>query len=189
MIRLASSGAGRALRALTPLRSLPLLVFGVIVYFLFGGLSRDPRLVPSPLVGKHAPAFDLPDLHTPDTRLTQADLQGRPTLVNVWASWCVACRDEHAVLLKLADAKRVRLLGLNYKDRREDALAWLTRLGDPYDRTIVDADGRAAIDWGVYGVPETFLVDAAGIIRYKHVGPLTWALIEDELFPLIEGRP
>ncbi len=189
MFRLASSGAGRAVRALAPLRLLPLLAFGIIAYFLFEGLSRDPRLVPSPLIGKPAPPFDLPTLHAPETRLSAADFQGRSTLVNVWASWCVACRDEHAVLLRLADTKRVRVLGLNYKDRRDDALDWLSRHGNPYDQTIVDADGRAAIDWGVYGVPETFLVDAAGVIRYKHVGPLTWALIEDGIFPLLRGRP
>jgi cytochrome c biogenesis protein CcmG, thiol:disulfide interchange protein DsbE len=168
---------------------LPLLVFGVILYFLFGGLSRDPRLVPSPLVGKPAPAFDLPQLRTPETRSSQADLVGTPTLVNVWASWCVACRDEHEVLLRLARARRVRVLGLNYKDERDKALDWLSRLGDPYESIIVDADGRAAIDWGVYGVPESFLVDAKGIIRYKHVGPLTWALVEDELFPLLKKSP
>jgi cytochrome c biogenesis protein CcmG/thiol:disulfide interchange protein DsbE len=165
----------------------PLLVFGVIFYFLLGGLSRDPRLVPSPLVGKPAPAFDLPELDNPDERLANTDLRGSPTLVNVWASWCVACREEHEVLLKLAASKRLRVLGLNYKDQREAALAWLARLGDPYQAVAVDADGRAAIDWGVYGVPESFLVDAEGIIRYKQVGPLTPEILEDRVFPLLKG--
>jgi len=164
---------------------LPLALFLGLVALLATGLYRDPRLVPSPFIGKPAPALDLPSLKNEGKRLTNDDLRGRVQLVNVWASWCAACREEHEVLLRLAQEKKIPLLGFDYKDRREDALAWLEGLGDPYDEIAFDADGRAGIEWGVYGVPETFLVDAQGVVRYKHVGPLTWETVEEKLMPLV----
>lgn len=165
----------------------PLLLFGALLAVLTVGLDRDPRYVPSPLIGKPAPVLDLPSLTDDARRIGRADLLGRVRLINVWASWCVACRDEHAVLLRLSRAGAIPILGLDYKDRREDALRWLERLGNPYTDVAFDGDGRVAIDWGVYGVPETFLVDAQGIIRDKHVGPLTWAIVEQKLLPLVRA--
>jgi cytochrome c biogenesis protein CcmG/thiol:disulfide interchange protein DsbE len=163
---------------------LPLIVFIALVAVLTVGLYRDPRYVPSPLVGKLAPELNLPPLKGGGGPILRQDLLGKVTLINVWASWCAACRDEHAVLLRLAREEKLPILGFNYKDRREEAIEWLARLGDPYFMIAFDSEGRAAIDWGVYGVPETFLVDPNGIIRYKHVGPLTWEVVEQKLLPL-----
>jgi len=161
--------------------SWPLTAFVVLVGLLYVGLGRDPRLLPSPFIGRPAPALDLPTLADPAARFTTAEFRGAPTVVNVWASWCVACRQEHEVLMELAASDRVRIVGLGYKDAPEDARAWLARHGDPYTLVAVDADGRAGIDWGVYGVPETFFLDAEGIVRHKHVGPLTDASLEPAL--------
>jgi len=159
----------------------PLTAFVVLVGLLYVGMGRDPKLLPSPFIGRPIPKLDLPTLADPAVRLSAADLRGEPTLVNVWASWCVACRQEHGVLMELAASRRVRIVGLGYKDAREDARAWLERHGDPYAVVAVDADGRAGIDWGVYGVPETFFLDAEGIIRHKHVGPLDAATLAPAL--------
>ena len=169
-----------------PLRLLlPLGVFVVIVAFLWMGLSRDPREVPSPLVDLPAPAFQLAQLHASDKQLSTADMKGQVWLLNVWASWCVSCRVEHPLLLELAKANVVPLIGLNYKDKGDDGRAWLTRHGDPYRLSVVDADGRVGIDWGVYGVPETFVVDKHGIIRYKHIGPVTVEALQKKIIPLV----
>jgi cytochrome c biogenesis protein CcmG, thiol:disulfide interchange protein DsbE len=161
--------------------TLPLAAFALLLLLLYLGLGRDPKLLPSPLVGKPAPAIDLPALHDPGLRITTQTLRGEPTVVNVWASWCVACRQEHEVLLDLAASQRVRIIGLDYKDAPEDAQGWLDRLGNPYRLVAVDADGRAGIDWGVYGVPETFFLDAEGVVRHKHVGPLDPRTLDDAL--------
>jgi cytochrome c biogenesis protein CcmG/thiol:disulfide interchange protein DsbE len=159
----------------------PFTAFVVLVGLLYVGLGRDPRLLPSPFIGRPAPPLDLPTLADPARRLSSTELRGEPTVVNVWASWCVACRQEHATLMALAASRRVRLVGLNYKDAPDDARAWLERHGDPYQAVAVDADGRAGIDWGVYGVPETFFLDAAGVVRHRHVGPLAAASLEPAL--------
>lgn len=164
---------------------LPLGLFAAIVVFLGVGLSLNPREVPSPLIGRTAPAFDLPQLHAADKRIAPADMRGKVWLLNVWASWCVSCRAEHPVLNDLAKRKVVPIYGLNYKDKREDALRWLKDWGDPYVLSIIDADGRTGIDYGVYGVPETYVIDKAGIIRYKQIGPLTPDIVRDKILPLV----
>ncbi len=164
---------------------LPLLVFVVMAGFLAIGLKLDPREVPSPLIGKPAPAFDLPQLATPDQRLAAKDLRGQVWLLNVWASWCVACRQEHPLLVELSKSGKVKLYGLNYKDKREDALRWLANFGDPYLKSISDTDGLVGIDYGVYGVPETFVIDKQGVVRYKQIGPVTAEALRDTLMPLV----
>ena len=164
---------------------LPLAMFAGLALLLFAGLGKDTRLVPSPLIDKPAPAYELPSLRDPAARIRAADFAGKPYLLNVWGSWCVACRVEHEVLTKFARRELVPVVGLNWKDVPEDATRWLAQFGDPYDAIPVDADGRIAIDYGVYGAPESFLVDGAGIIRYKHVGPLTDEIVERELLPRI----
>ncbi|MEJ5210305.1 MAG: DsbE family thiol:disulfide interchange protein [Burkholderiales bacterium] len=163
----------------------PLLIFLVLVGFLWKGLSRDPREVPSPLVGKPAPAFQLPRLDAPDKTFSPADMRGQVWLLNVWASWCVSCREEHPVLVNLAQSRDVPIIGLNYKDQRPDALAWLDRFGNPYRVSVSDADGRVGIDYGVYGVPETYVIDRAGIIRMKHIGPVTPEVLDAKILPLV----
>lgn len=152
-------------------RFMPLIVFATLVVFLAIGLTLNPRLVPSPLIGKAAPVFELP-LLLQQGSFSDKDLIGHVTLVNVWASWCFACRQEHEVVKQLS-RNGVRIIGLNYKDEAADAKAWLKKLGNPYQAIAVDYDGRTAIDWGVYGAPETFLVDQQGIIRHKVIGPLS----------------
>ena len=164
---------------------IPLVVFGALVVFLAIGLTRDPREVPSPFIGKPAPAFSLATLADPARVLTPADLRGKVWLLNVWASWCVACRQEHPLLVEFSRSNRVPIIGLDYKDKRDDAAAWLARFGNPYAASIVDADGRTGIEYGVYGVPETFLIDREGVIRYKRIGPLTAEALRDEVLPLI----
>ena len=158
--------------------------FLALVVLLFAGLYLNPREVPSPLVGKPAPAFDLPRLGT-NERFSPAEMRGKVWLLNVWASWCVTCREEHPVLIDFAKTKRAPLIGLNYKDQRDDALKWLGRYGDPYQFSVVDADGRIGIDYGVYGVPETYVIDRAGVIRFKQIGPVTPELLKDKILPLI----
>jgi len=165
---------------------IPAAAFAGIIVLLAIGLQRDPRLVPSPLIGKPAPEFSLPRLQAPARSLGSVDLRGRPALLNVWASWCVACREEHALLLAISQSGSVPIYGLNYKDERQDALDWLARLGDPYVATAFDADGRVAIDFGVYGAPETFLIAADGTVVYKHIGPLTEAVWTESLLPLVD---
>jgi len=164
---------------------LPLIVFVVMAGFLAVGLKLDPHEVPSPLIGKPAPAFDLPQLAAPDQRLAAKDLRGQVWLLNVWASWCVACRQEHPLLVELSKTNQVKLYGLNYKDKREDALGWLNNFGNPYLKSLSDTDGLVGIDYGVYGVPETFVIDKQGVIRYKQIGPVTPESLRDTLLPLV----
>jgi len=164
---------------------LPLAVFGVLVAFLWVGLSRDPREVPSPLIGKPAPAFALEKLHEGGKMLRTADMHGQVWLLNVWASWCVSCRVEHPLLVELAKSNIVPVIGLNYKDTNVLGRRWLAENGDPYKVSVVDADGRVGIDWGVYGVPETFVVDKNGVIRYKQIGPITQESLKDKILPLV----
>jgi len=164
---------------------LPLGAFVALVLLLGFGLSLNPREVPSPLIGKPAPAFQLPQLHQPEKSLSSMELQGKVWVLNVWASWCVACREEHPVLADLAQSGIAPVFGLNYKDRRDDAVAWLKRFGDPYQASMFDADGRVGIDYGVYGVPETYVIDRQGVIRYKRIGPVTPEIVQKKIAPLI----
>lgn len=184
-----------------PRRPLPLaaIVIGLVFLSLMGlllyGVSQSGRAdrdaLPSPLIGKPAPAFALPVLHEPQRTVTLEQLKGQPFLLNVWGSWCVECRVEHPVLTRFAETRRLRVVGYNWKDEPADALRWLEQFGNPYWLVLADVEGRAAIDWGIYGAPETFLVDAGGMIRWKHIGALTDEVIEGELLPAlaaIEGR-
>jgi cytochrome c biogenesis protein CcmG/thiol:disulfide interchange protein DsbE len=163
----------------------PLGVFAALFAFLFVGLSRDPREVPSPLIGKPAPPFTLAQLHEPAKTLGPADLKGQVWLLNVWASWCVSCREEHPLLVELGKSKLVPIVGLDYKDETAAGKRWLAQNGDPYTVSVVDRDGRVGIDWGVYGVPETFVIDKTGTIRYKQIGPVTAEALERTILPLI----
>ena len=163
-----------------------LAIFIALVTLLAVGLRLNPREVPSPLIGKPAPHFELPQLHETTRMFTERDMLGKVWMLNVWASWCVSCRDEHPVLLDLATSGAVPLYGLNYKDKREDGLAWLKGMGDPYRLSIYDADGKVGIDYGVYGVPETYVIDKLGVIRYKRIGPLTPQILKEKVLPLVE---
>jgi len=163
----------------------PLVLFLVLAGFLGLGLTLNPRLVPSPLIDKPAPEFRLSQLENPDGYVSLADMRGKVWLLNVWASWCAACLQEHPVLIDLARQQVVPIVGLNYKDGRDDAIGWLRRHGDPYTTSVMDADGRVGIDYGVYGVPETFLIDQVGMIRYKHIGPVTPEAVRDLILPKI----
>jgi len=165
---------------------LPLAVFIVLVGFLASGLRLNPREVPSPLVGKPAPAFRLTQLHAEQATIAPDDMKGKVWLLNVWASWCVSCRKEHPVLMDLARLGTLPIIGLDYKDDRAAGIAWLREHGDPYMLSAWDRDGRVGIDYGVYGVPETFLIDQAGVIRYKHIGPLTPEAVEKTIMPLVK---
>ena len=160
--------------------------FLVLVGLLAVGLRLDPREVPSPLIGKPAPAFELPLLQQPDKSFSQKDMLGTVWVMNVWASWCPPCLVEHPVVSEIARSGIAPVVGLNYKDAREDALPWLKRNGDPFKVIVYDAAGRIAIDYGVYGVPETYVIDRKGIIRYKRVGPLTPEIVQQKVRPLIE---
>ena len=162
----------------------PLVIFFSLVVLLYVGLGLDPREVPSPLIDKPAPRFSLPTVHAEDKTISTQDLLGTVYLLNVWASWCVTCRQEHPLYMELARANQVPIYGLNYKDTREDALRWLTMLGNPYQESAFDQAGRAGFDWGVYGVPETFLIDRNGIIRYKHIGAVTAEVLRQEILPM-----
>ncbi len=163
---------------------LPLALFVGLVVFLAIGLGRDPHEVPSPLINKPAPAFQLPQLHESTKTFSAQEMRGKVWLLNVWASWCVSCREEHPLLLDFARSGEVPLYGLNYKDQRKDAIAWLDELGNPYLVSAADLDGRVGIDYGVYGAPETYLIDREGVIRFKHVGPLTPDVIQGKVLPL-----
>ena len=167
-------------------RWIPLALFGVLVAFLFVGLFRDPREVPSPLVNTAAPAFDVPQLMAEQQRFAPGNLKGKVWLLNVWASWCVACREEHPTLVAFAKTQNIPLIGLDYKDTRPAALKFLAQHGDPYQLSAFDADGRVGIDYGVYGVPETFVIDKEGVIRYKQIGPITVEALQTTILPLIE---
>ena len=164
---------------------LPFIIFIVLAVFLFIGLKLDPREVPSPLVGKPAPAFMLPQLHDAAKRFSPDDMKGKVWLLNAWASWCVACEAEHPVLMELARKNIVPIYGLDYKDKREAALDVLQRRGDPYVLTVSDTDGRTGIDYGVYGVPETYVIDKQGVIQYKQIGPVTPQNLREKILPLI----
>jgi cytochrome c biogenesis protein CcmG/thiol:disulfide interchange protein DsbE len=164
-------------------RFMPLIIFAALVVVMAIGLTLNPRLVPSPLIGKPAPAFELP-LLLGEGGFSDKDFIGHVTLLNVWASWCFACRQEHEVVKQLS-RNGVRVIGLNYKDESADAKKWLARLGNPYQKIAVDLDGRIAIDWGVYGAPETFLIDKKGIIRHKVIGPLSDKEKYDELMAVM----
>ena len=163
---------------------IPLALFVGLVVFLAIGLRRDPHEVPSPLINKPAPAFQLSQLHEQAKTFSPQDMRGKVWLLNVWASWCISCREEHPLLLELARSRAVPLYGLNYKDQRNDAISWLDELGNPYLLSAADFDGRVGIDYGVYGAPETYLIDRDGIIRFKHIGPLTPDVMQNKLLPL-----
>ena len=163
----------------------PLAIFVLLVALLGYGLSLDPKKVPSPLIDKPAPEFRLAMLEDPSRSLSPRDLRGRVWVLNVWASWCVSCRAEHEVVTELANRNLVTVVGLNYKDQSSDARRWLEQFGNPYATSLIDLDGRVGIDWGVYGVPETFVVDADGKIRYKHIGPMTRESLEQKVMPVI----
>ena len=164
----------------------PLVVFAILLGFLWVGLSLNPREVPSPLIDKPAPSFQLPRLDNPTQALAPDDLRGQVWLLNVWASWCVSCMDEHPLLVQLARTGAVPIYGLNYKDKRNDALSWLAKNGNPYTLSITDPEGKVGIDYGVYGVPETYVIDKAGVIRYKRIGPVTGQVLSDHILPLVK---
>ena len=164
----------------------PLVIFVSLGLLLAYGLKLYPRRIPSPLIGKPLPAFSLTTVADPARKVSRDDLQGRVYLLSVWASWCVACREEHPLLNELTSRKAVTIIGLNYKDKREDALRWLGALGNPYELSLSDQDGRLGINLGVYGVPETFVIDKQGVIRYKQIGPMTPEVWEQKLAPLIK---
>ena len=166
--------------------AIPVLVLVALIAVLVVGLRRDPSYVPSPLIGKPAPEFTLPRLDDPARTIARSDLLGDVSVVNVWATWCGGCRQEHPFLVELARTGGVRIFGLNWKDDTALARQWLAELGNPYTAVAVDQDGRVAIDWGVYGAPETFLVDRDGVIRWKHVGPLDDGIIANELLPALQ---
>ncbi|MEJ8816277.1 DsbE family thiol:disulfide interchange protein [Variovorax ureilyticus] len=160
-------------------------MFLALAIALAAGLSRDPRALPSPLVGKPAPAFELPLLESEGRSLRSSDMQGKVWVLNVWASWCTPCQVEHPLLVDFAGRARVPVYGLNYKDQPAAARAWLKRLGNPYTATMTDIDGRTGIDFGVYGVPETFVIDRAGRVRFRHAGPVTPEVLEQTITPLL----
>lgn len=171
-------------------RLLPLAAFAALAVLLGVGVmmnsGKDTSALPSPLLGKPAPDFALPVLGEPDRIITRESLLGAPYLLNVWGSWCPACRDEHPVITRIAESGRIRVIGYDYKDEPEEAFRWLAQFGNPYELIIADVEGRAALDWGIYGAPETFLVDAQGMIRWKFVGPLTDEIVQQQLLPVLE---
>ncbi len=177
-------------------RILPLIVFMALVALLLSGiwmrkqdetLGRNPSDIPSPLIGKKAPIFSLPALHHPENMISNADFAGTPYVLNVWGSWCPECRTEHPAITDLAKTGKIRVVGFNYKDEPADALRWLGQFGDPYTVIVADVEGRSAIDWGIYGAPETFVVDAAGVVVFKHIGALTPQLIEREILARLDA--
>ncbi|MGH6899663.1 MAG: DsbE family thiol:disulfide interchange protein [Geminicoccaceae bacterium] len=165
---------------------LPVAIFGAVAVGLGIGLTRNPQEIPSVLIGKPVPEFSLPPVQGRTLGISSADLKGEVSLVNVFASWCTACRYEHPLFMRLKEGGVVPIHGLNYKDRPEDAAKWLDSLGDPYTRTGADRDGRVAIDWGVYGVPETFVISEDGVIVHKHIGPVSAKVLEKTILPVIE---
>ncbi len=165
---------------------IPLAVFVAMLVFLGVGLKLDPREVPSPLIDKPVPTFSLQTLDEPSRLLSSADMRGQVWLLNVWASWCGGCREEHPTLVEFAQTRAVPIVGLNYKDQPDDARRWLGRLGNPYIASVSDLDGRTGIEFGVYGVPETFVIDKAGVIRHKQIGPITPDILRDTILPLVK---
>jgi len=164
---------------------IPLLVFAALVAFFAVGLTRDPREVPSPFIGKPAPAFTLTQLGAPERVFTPEEMRGKVWLLNVWASWCVSCRVEHPLLVDMSKRELVPIVGLDYKDKRADGLQWLAKHGDPYRLSAYDDLGNVGIDFGVYGVPETFVIDKQGVIRYKQIGPITKEALDKTILPLV----
>ena len=171
---------------------LPLLLFVALVVFLLVGLFRDPHEVPSPLINKPAPAFQLPQLHEPTRTFSPQEMRGKVWLLNFWGTWCIACREEHPLLIEYAKSKAIPIYGVNYKygadntDERAAAVQLLSELGNPYALTVFDANGRVSIDYGVYGAPETFLIDRHGIIRFKQIGPITEDVWKKQILPLAQ---
>jgi cytochrome c biogenesis protein CcmG/thiol:disulfide interchange protein DsbE len=165
---------------------IPLGVFVVLAGFLFVGLGLNPREVPSPFIGKPAPEFRLAQLAQPEKAFTPQEMRGEVWLLNVWASWCVACRQEHPLLVELARQKSIPIVGLNYKDKPDAAKGWLAQWGDPYTLSVKDLDGRVGIEYGVYGVPETFVIDKNGVIRFKQIGPITEEVWQKKMLPLVQ---
>ena len=166
---------------------MPLGLFVVLMVFFFYGLGLNPRLIPSPLIGQPTPEFALPKLSNPEELFQQTDLKGEVSLLNIWATWCTSCRQEHPVLMKIAESKQVPIYGLYYKDDPALGVSWLNDYGNPYQENAVDVDGKVGIEWGAYGTLETFVIDQQGIIRHKHVGPISWHEWENELLPLINS--
>lgn len=173
-------------------RLLPLLAFIALALLLFVGVrmnsGKDTSAIPSPLIGKTAPALQLPELALPESRISIAELKGRAHVLNVWGSWCVSCRVEHPVITELARSGAV-VVGYNYKDTPEDAARWLARYGNPFALVVQDQDGTAALDWGIYGAPETFVIDASGVVRFKHIGPLTPEIVSAHILPILQEAP
>jgi cytochrome c biogenesis protein CcmG/thiol:disulfide interchange protein DsbE len=165
---------------------LPFLVFASLVIVLAIGLRLDPKEIPSPLIGRKVPSFQLTQLHEPEKMISSSDMAGQVWLLNIWASWCVSCREEHPHLMNFSKLNAAPIVGLHYKDGRQDGIDWLRQFGNPYSVSAFDNDGRVGIDFGVYGVPETFVIDKLGVIRYKHTGPLTPEVITGKLLPLIK---
>ena len=166
---------------------IPLIIFLVVVAFLWQALGRDPSVVTSPLIDQPVPPFSLPNIDDPDDPWTEQDLKGQISLMNVWATWCQPCIEELPVLMHITQTTDIPIYGLDYKDEHSQAEIWLKQLGNPFVKTGFDGAGRVAIDWGVYGVPETFIIDQEGIVRYKHIGILTEAVWQDTLLPIIES--
>ena len=164
---------------------IPLGIFAILIGFLAMGLGLKPHEIPSPLINKPAPAFSLPLLDDPQQKLAAQDLRGKVWILNVWASWCVACRIEHPLLVEFSKTATVPVYGLNYKDKRDDAMRWLANFGNPYTRSLSDTEGLVGIDFGVYGVPETFIIDKEGVIRMKQIGPVTPEVLRDDILPLL----
>jgi cytochrome c biogenesis protein CcmG/thiol:disulfide interchange protein DsbE len=165
--------------------AIPFVIFLLLVVFLAAGLLYDPHEVPSPLINKPAPAFQLAQLHEPGKTFSPQEMRGQVWLLNTWASWCVSCLEEHLVLADLARSGDVPIYGLNYKDKRENALALLRELGNPYVLSVLDTDGRVGIDYGIYGVPETYLIDKNGLIRFKQIGPVTREILDKTILPMV----
>jgi cytochrome c biogenesis protein CcmG/thiol:disulfide interchange protein DsbE len=164
---------------------IPLVAFVLIGALLWKGLSLNPKHIPSPLIGKPLSEFSLARVHQPGKSVAPKDLYGRVYLLNVWASWCVACREEHPLLMEIQRSQLIPLIGLNYKDKRGDALGFLAGMGDPYEMSLSDTNGRVGIDLGVYGVPETFVIDKQGVIRYKHIGPIDEEALRTKIMPVV----
>ena len=166
---------------------IPFAIFVALIVFFYVGLQLKPREIPSPLINKPAPDFNLPQLHDPQQSFGVAAMRGQVWLFNVWASWCVSCRDEHPLWVAFAQSNRLPIVGLNYKDKRPDALNWLLQLGNPYVLSVMDSEGRIGIDYGVYGVPETYVIDKQGVIRMKHIGPITPEILQEKILPLVQA--
>ena len=165
---------------------LPFVIFMIVAIFLFVGLGLNPHEVPSPLVGKPAPAFSLPQLHEPEKQFSLQDMKGKVWLFNVWASWCGGCEQEHPLFMELARRNVVPILGMAYKDQPENSKMWLHRGGNPYALVVTDIEGRVGIDYGVYGVPETYVIDKQGIIRHKHIGAVTMQDLDKKILPMVK---